>query len=241
MVDLSLMVQSNRLIADDVYRMILQGDIVDIHAGQFVNIKIDGLYLRRPISVCDIDGDRLTLIYKAVGEGTNRMTNMQKGEKISVLCGLGRGFDIQNFPSQLLIGGGVGAPPMLLLAKTLNKMGVKTTAVLGFRSRKDVFLEEELNAYCDKVFITTEDGSYGTKGFVTGVVNELDFDYFYACGPMPMLRALQDIDQDGQLSYEERMGCGFGGCMGCSCEKTNGDYARICKEGPVFKKGELIK
>ncbi len=239
MVEALLTITGNEPIAEQVYRMTLSGDTGAMFAGQFVNIKLEGFYLRRPISVCDIDDDKLTLIYKAVGDGTKQMSGLKSGEKLSVMCGLGNGFKPQEHSKQLLIAGGVGAPPMLLLAKSLAEKGIKPTAVLGFRSANDVFLEKELAHFCEKVYITTEDGSHGTKGFVTTVVNDLDFDYFYACGPLPMLRALSDIDRDGQLSYEERMGCGFGGCMGCSCEKENGGYARICKEGPVFNNGEL--
>ncbi len=239
MIDATLIINENKPIANGVYIMRLTGDFGTIMPGQFVNIKLPGLYLRRPISVADVNANTLTLIYKVVGEGTAAMAECIVGDRLSVLCGLGNGFNITNHKNPLLIGGGVGTPPMLMLAKTLWEMGTPAVAVLGFRSQGDVFLESELAAVTKNVYIATEDGSYGTKGYVTDVVNSLDYDYFYACGPMPMLRALSSLEVDGQLSFEERMGCGFGGCMGCSCKKTNDDYARICKEGPVFKKGEI--
>ncbi len=239
MIQTKMKIEKNERIADGVFRMVLLGECGEMKPGQFVNIALDGFYLRRPISVCDQNGDRVTVIYKTVGEGTKAMSRLENGEELSVLCGLGNGFTVKDTLKPLLIGGGVGVPPMLLLAKALAQKGIKATAVLGFRSKGDVFLEKELLEYCEAIYVTTEDGSYGTKGFVTDVVNGLEFDYFYTCGPMPMLRALAALSADGQLSYEERMGCGFGGCMGCSCKKTNGDYARICKEGPVFDKGEI--
>ncbi len=239
MIDGSFTIIENKIIADSVFMIKLSGDSGDIVAGQFVNIKLENFFLRRPISVADVQEDVLTLIYKVVGSGTKALSLLCSGEELKILCGLGNGFTITDHKNPILIGGGVGAPPMLLLAKTLCKMGIKPTVVLGFRTKKDVFLEQELSDYAKKIYITTEDGSYGSKGFVTDVVEKIDCDYFYACGPMPMLKALAKLNIEGQLSYEERMGCGFGGCMGCSCKTTNGEYARICKEGPVFKKGEI--
>ncbi len=239
MIDTTLKIIKHECIAKDVFLMVLQGEIGELKPGQFVNIKLDGFFLRRPISVCDAEGDTLTIIYKAVGEGTAAMAGLKVGDSLTVLSGLGNGFTVTSHEKPLLIGGGVGAPPMLLLAKTLNKAGKKPACVLGFRSQEDVFLKDELRQYCSEVYIATEDGSEGTKGFVTDVVKNLDYDYFYSCGPMPMLKALTTLKPDGQLSFEERMGCGFGGCMGCSCKKNGGGYARICKEGPVFAKGEI--
>ncbi len=230
----------NKTIANNVLLMRLKGSPGEIVAGQFVNIKLSNLFLRRPISVADVHNDILTLIYKVVGSGTKNLSELSPGQELKILCGLGNGFNITEHQKPILIGGGVGAPPMLLLAKTLSQKGIKPTVVLGFRSKSDVFLEQDLTKYASKIYIATEDGSYGHKGFVTDVVKELDYDYFYACGPMPMLKALSTLKVEGQLSYEERMGCGFGGCMGCSCKTENSGYARICKEGPVFNKGELL-
>ncbi len=239
MKDVSLKIIKHERIANDVLLMVLEGDIGDIKPGQFVNIKLDGFYLRRPISVSDVDENRLTVIYKVVGEGTAAMATLKVGESLCVLCGLGNGFSATEHEKPLLIGGGVGTPPMLLLAKTLRLSGKSPIAVLGFRSKDDVFLQDELKRYCDEVYIATEDGSQGTKGYVTDIIKDLSYDYFYACGPLPMLKALSGLTAQGQLSFEERMGCGFGGCMGCSCKKNGGGYARICKEGPVFAKGEI--
>ncbi len=225
----------------NVYRMVLQGDTADIFPGQFVNIKLEGLYLRRPISVCDLQGDKLTIIYKVVGKGTEVMSCMSCGEKLDVLTGLGNGYDVSlsgNKP--VLLGGGVGVPPMYLLAKKLLEQGREVSVILGFNTAFEVFYEQEFAALGCNVTVTTVDGSYGTKGFVTDVLKEMDYSYFYTCGPEPMLKAVYKTSvTSGQMSFEKRMGCGFGACMGCSCKTITG-YKRICKEGPVMKKEEIL-
>ena len=233
---------SNEKIANDVYKMVLDGDTSAITApGQFVNIKLDGLFLRRPISVCDYDEGKLTLIYKAVGVGTRKMAEMGKGIVLDTLIGLGNGYDTsKSGDSPLLIGGGVGVPPMYNLARKLISEGKCVSVVLGFNSAHDVFYEEEFRALGALVYVATADGSYGTKGFVTTVMEGLDYTYFYTCGPEPMFRAIDKIAKtSGQYSFEERMGCGFGACMGCSCKTLTGNK-RICKEGPVMEREEII-
>ena len=236
-------VNDNRAIAQDIYKMTLSGDTSAItRPGQFVNIQIDGFYLRRPISVCDRTEGELTLIYKVVGKGTEVMAQMKKGTTLDILTGLGNGYDVTKSGDRpLLIGGGVGVPPLYLLAKELTSMGKQVTAVLGFRSEKDVFLKDELEALGVRVFITTEDGSMGKKGFVTDAFAEVgDYTYTYLCGPEPMLRAVYRASvTSGQYSFEERMGCGFGACMGCSCKTIYGNK-RICKDGPVLEKEEIL-
>ena len=237
-------ITSNEKIARDIFKMTLSGDTSAITApGQFVNIKLDGLFLRRPISVCDCVGDNLTLIYKAVGRGTEQMSRMLPGETLDLLTGLGNGFSTKNDARRpLLVGGGVGVPPLYNLAKKLLAEGKPVQVVLGFNTASEVFYEEEFRALGCEVAVSTVDGSRGVGGFVTTAIaeREMDFDYFYACGPLPMLHALYNaVEQDGQLSFEERMGCGFGACMGCSC-KTKYGYKRICKEGPVLTKDEII-
>lgn len=234
-------IESQKKIAKDVYLMTLSGDTSEITAsGQFVNIKIDGLFLRRPISVCDYTDGSLTLIYKTVGEGTKKMSEMQIGEELDILVGLGNGYDLSpSGATPLLIGGGVGVPPMYNLCRKLIEEGKKPTVILGFNSKEDVFFEEEFKALGAKVFVTTANGEYGIKGFVTNAM-DTDYTYFYACGPEMMLKAVCDVSKtEGQLSFEERMGCGFGACMGCSC-KTKYGNKRICKEGPVLRKEEII-
>ena len=233
---------SNRQIAKNTYEMVISGDISDITSpGQFVNLKLDGFYLRRPISVCDAVGSRLTLIYKVVGEGTEKMALMQRGEKILTLTGLGNGYDTTlSGDSPLLIGGGAGVPPMYMLCKKLIAEGKKPTVILGFGSKVEVFYEEEFRVIGAKVIVTTVDGSYGIKGFVTDAFSGVDYTYFYTCGPEPMLKAVYDkTETSGQFSFEERMGCGFGACMGCSC-KTKYGNKRICRDGPVLVKEEII-
>ncbi len=234
---------SNQKIAQDVYEMKLAGDTSAITApGQFVNIRLDGLFLRRPISVCDYDANSLTLIYKVVGTGTAQMSRMQAGEKLDLLTGLGNGYNLSKSGEKpLLIGGGVGVPPLYNLAKQLVAAGKHPVAVLGFNSEKDVFYKEEFEKLGVQTHIATADGSMGQKGFVTDVVKTLqDYSYFYTCGPEPMLKAVYDVTAtDGEFSFEERMGCGFGACMGCSC-KTKYGNKRICKEGPVLCKEEII-
>ena len=233
---------SNRQIAKNTYEMVISGDISDITApGQFVNLKLDGFYLRRPISVCDAVGSRLTLIYKVVGEGTEKMALMQRGEKILTLTGLGNGYDTScSGERPLLIGGGAGVPPMYMLCKKLIAEGKKPTVILGFGSKGEVFYEEEFRVIGANVIVTTVDGSYGIKGFVTDAFSGVDYTYFYTCGPEPMLKAVYDrSNTSGQFSFEERMGCGFGACMGCSC-KTKYGNKRICRDGPVLVKEEII-
>lgn len=232
---------SNELLTKDVYKMVLEGDTEYITApGQFINIALDGKYLRRPISVCDYDGDCITIIYKVVGEGTEQMSALKIGTVLDVLTGLGNGYDISKSTKPLLIGGGVGVPPMYNLAKTLIANGQVPTVILGFNTVDEVFYEQEFKALGCDVFVTTADGSYGIRGFVTDALLGIDFDYFYTCGPLPMFKAIYNaVDKDGQFSFEERMGCGFGACMGCSC-KTKYGNKRICKDGPVLEKEEII-
>ncbi len=232
---------SNKNIAKDVFEMKLLGDVSKITApGQFVNIKLNGFYLRRPISVCDFSGDTITIIYKTVGRGTEYMSAMCDGALLDVLCGLGNGFDTSKSGDKpLLIGGGAGVPPMFALAKKLLSENKKPVAVLGFNTADDIFYENEFRALGMEVRISTADGSAHSKGFVTDIFPE-DYTYFYACGPHPMLKAVYDKTKTGgQLSFEERMGCGFGACMGCTCKTKYGDK-RICKDGPVLVKEEII-
>lgn len=234
-------IKTNEKIADGIYKMILSGETDSITApGQFINIKLDSFFLRRPISVCDYDENTVTIIYKTVGAGTEKMSTLKSGEKLDILIGLGNGFDTQKSgDNPLLIGGGVGTPPMYNLAKKLSENGKNVTVVLGFNSKSDVFYEKEFKALGVNVIITTADGSYGKKGFVTDALPE-NYSYFYACGPLPMLKAVYDKTKtSGELSFEERMGCGFGACMGCSC-KTKYKNKRICKDGPVLLKEEII-
>ena len=231
----------NKKIAKDVYKMLLRGDTsAIINAGEFVNIQLDGFYLRRPISVCDVEGDVLTLIYKVVGKGTEAMGNMSEGIELQVMTGLGNGYDLSlSGDHPLLVGGGVGVPPMYLLAKRLLAQGKKVSGVLGFNTADEVFYEDEFKALGCEVQVATVDGSHGVKGFVTDALPE-QYTYFYTCGPMPMFKALNKaVKTSGQFSFEERMGCGFGACMGCSCKTLTGNK-RICKDGPVLKKEEII-
>lgn len=231
----------NKIIAKDVYKMLLRGDTSAVgNAGEFVNIRLDGFYLRRPISVCDVEGDILSLIYKVVGKGTEVMSKMTEGTNLQIMTGLGNGYDLSlSGDSPLLIGGGVGVPPMYLLAKRLLAQGKRVSVVLGFNTADEVFYEEEFKALGCDVTVTTVDGSRGVKGFVTDALPEA-YTYFYTCGPMPMFRALNKaVKTSGQFSFEERMGCGFGACMGCSCKTLFGNK-RICKDGPVLKKEEII-
>lgn len=236
-------VVSNIKIAKDVYKMILSGDTSHITApGQFVNIKLDGYYLRRPISICDFDDNSITLIYKVVGQGTELMSTFEAYEKLDVLVGLGNGFDVsKSGSSPLLIGGGVGVPPMYNLCRKLISEGKKPSVVLGFNSADEVFYAEEFEKLGAKVYVTTVDGSVGTKGFVTDAFPLVgDYSYFYTCGPLPMFKAIYNATStSGQFSFEERMGCGFGACMGCTC-KTKYGNKRICKDGPVLVKEEII-
>ena len=228
-------------LTDCVYQMRLRGDTSAISApGQFVNIQLDGLYLRRPISVCDVEGDVLTIIYKVVGKGTEKMSKMQNG-MLDVLTGLGNGYDLTKAGVHpVLIGGGVGVPPMYLLCKQLRKLGKKVSVILGFNTQSEVFYREAFEALGADVTVTTVDGSCGIQGFVTDALKNMEYSYFYTCGPEPMLKAVYQASKtSGQMSFEKRMGCGFGACMGCSCRTITG-YKRICKEGPVMEKEEIL-
>ena len=232
---------TNEPLAKDVYRMTLSGDTEGIRPGQFVDIKPDCGYLRRPISVCDAEGDVLTLIYKTVGRGTEEMASYKPGKRLDLLTCLGNGYDpSQSGDSPLLIGGGVGVPPLYMLAKALIKQGKNVGVILGFNTSYEIFYEKEFASLGAKVGITTFDGSRGTKGFVTDALGLFDYTYVYSCGPKPMLKAVSDrIATGGQFSLEERMGCGFGACMGCSVKTANG-YKRLCKDGPVLNKEEIL-
>ena len=232
---------SNTALTDSVYKMVLEGDTSAITAsGQFVNIQLTGKFLRRPISVCDYDERSLTIIYKVVGKGTAQMSAMTPGESLDILTGLGNGYDLELAgDAPLLIGGGVGVPPMYNLAKKLTAMGKTVHVILGFNTGSEIFYEEEFKALGCAVTVTTVDGSYGVKGFVTNALPE-SYTHFYTCGPEPMLKAVyKATTTSGQMSFEERMGCGFGACMGCSC-KTKYGNKRICKDGPVLTKEEVI-
>ena len=233
---------ANSPVTRDVYRMVLEGDTQWImRPGQFVNIELDGLYLRRPISICDWDEKTITIIYKVVGRGTEQMSKMSVGEELDVLTGLGNGFNPEiecNEP--LLVGGGVGVPPLYHLAKELLAQGTKVSVVLGFNTAAEVFYADEFRQLGAEVYVSTADGSLGVKGFVTDALKNIEYTYFYTCGPEPMLKAVYKVAAtSGQMSFEKRMGCGFGACMGCSCKSITG-YKRICKEGPVMRKEEIL-
>ena len=232
---------SNTTLTDSVYKMVLSGDTSAITApGQFVNIQISGLFLRRPISVCDYDGSTLTIIYKVVGKGTEAMRAMAPGEKLDILTGLGNGYDLSLTGDRpVLLGGGVGVPPMYNLAKKLLEQGKQVSVILGFNTKSEIFYENEFRALGCDVTVTTVDGSYGKKGFVTDALPEHS-THFCCCGPEPMLKAVyRATTTSGQMSFEERMGCGFGACMGCSCKTLTGNK-RICKDGPVMRKEEIL-
>ena len=240
MKDVIFTIRENTQIAPSTFRMILEGDTSEIQKpGQFVNIRLEGFFLRRPISVCDREGSLLTIIYKTVGKGTAAMAEMKAGQTLSLLTGLGNGYDTNDSGDMpLLIGGGAGVPPMYLLARELLKEEKTVTAILGFNTKDEIFYEEEFQKIGAQVIVTTVDGSYGTKGFVTDAFPET-YSYVYTCGPEPMLKAVYQKAKDGQFSFEERMGCGFGACMGCSCKTITG-YKRICKDGPVLRKEEIL-
>ena len=233
-------ITENTALTASVYKMVLAGDTDGITTGQFVNILLDGLYLRRPISVCDCADGKLTLVYKVVGKGTTQMAGMTAGQTLDVLTGLGNGYDIAKAGDHpLLLGGGVGVPPLYMLARLLREQGKAVSVVLGFNTADEVFYEQEFKALGCDVTVTTADGSHGVKGFVTDAL-PADYSYFYTCGPEPMLKAVyRATTTSGQFSFEERMGCGFGACMGCSCKVITG-YKRICKDGPVLEKEEIL-
>ena len=229
-------------LAPSVFRMVLEGDTSALLApGQFVNVKLEGKFLRRPISVCEYDRNTITIIYKVVGEGTEQMSRMKAGETLDLLVGLGNGFNPEKCGDKpLIIGGGVGIPPLYGLCKELVAMGKKPTVILGFNTKSEVFYEKVFELLGAKVIVTTVDGSHGIKGFVTNAMEDIDYDYFFTCGPMPMFKAIEAVAKtSGQYSFEERMGCGFGACMGCSC-KTKYGNKRICKDGPVLYREEII-
>ena len=233
---------SNRPLTDTVFQMVLEGDVSHIkNSGEFINIKLEGKYLRRPISVCDVDATTVTIVYKVVGGGTEQMSEMPVGTVLDVLTGLGNGYDlVPSGDKPLLLGGGVGVPPLYNLAKRLIERGKKVTVVLGFNTKDEIFYENEFKALGAETYVTTADGSYGIKGFVTNAMEGMNYTYTYCCGPEPMLKAVYKTSKtSGQMSFEERMGCGFGACMGCSCKTLTG-YKRICKDGPVMKKEEIL-
>ena len=236
-----LKITENIKVAENVYKMVLEDpELEEQKPGQFVNIRLDGLYLRRPISVCESEAGSLTIIYKVVGKGTEQMSRMKRKETLDVLTGLGNGYDLSKAGDRpLLLGGGVGVPPLVMLARKLREQGKDVTAVLGFNTKEEVFGEFAFEILGVKTIVTTADGTYGTKGFVTDAMPE-DYSYFYTCGPEPMLKAVyRKTKTSGQFSFEERMGCGFGACMGCSCKTITG-YKRICREGPVLEKEEIL-
>ena len=236
-----LRIEENRPLTRDILKIRLTGDVSGVERpGQFVNIRLEGLFLRRPISVFDREKDAITLIYRTVGEGTRRLSEMKAGETLDVLTGLGNGYDLTRAGDRpLLLGGGAGVPPLYWLARVLREQGKRVTAVLGFNSAEDVFAEDDCRKLGCEITVTTADGSHGIRGFVTDAMPE-EYSYFYACGPEPMMRAVDRIAKtDGEFSLEERMGCGFGACMGCSCRTRDG-MKRICREGPVLRRGEIL-
>ena len=233
---------SNQALTDTVYKMVLEGDTSAItNCGQFVDLRLPEKYLRRPISVCDYNESTLTLIYKVVGSGTEIMASLPVGTQLDVLTGLGNGYDTSlSGDRPVLVGGGVGVPPMFNLCKKLISEGKKPQVVLGFNAANEIFLADEFKALGAQVYIATADGSVGTKGFVTDVIKNLEYTYFYSCGPMPMFKAMENVmTTSGQYSFEERMGCGFGACMGCTIQTKSG-YRRVCKDGPVFFREEVF-
>lgn len=235
-------VLKNEQLTETVYRMVLRGDTTDLTApGQFINLTVEGFYLRRPISVYDWDENTITIIYKVVGEGTEKMAKWEEGYECDILTGLGNGFEMSRSGDKpLLIGGGVGIPPLYGLCRRLIMEGKKPTVILGFNKADEIFCKEEFEKIGAKTIVTTVDGSVGVKGFVTDAMKDIDYTYFYTCGPMPMFKAIEKTAVGkGEYSFEERMGCGFGACMGCSC-KTKYGNKRICKDGPVLQREEII-
>ena len=241
MQNLNLTITENVQLTEKMFRMVLAGDELNAQLpGQFINVQIDGLFLRRPISVCDSEPGKVTIIYAVVGKGTKALSEMQPGQTLSVLTGLGNGYDTSvSGDAPLLLGGGAGVPPMYLLAKELLAQGKKVTVCLGFNTASEVYYDEEFYKIGCRVRMATVDGSLGAKGFVTDVMPD-GYSYVYTCGPEPMLKAVyKNSNTSGQFSFEERMGCGFGACMGCSCKTITG-YKRICKDGPVLRKEEIL-
>lgn len=237
----TLKVTQNQRIASDVYRMVLAGDVPELAAGSFVELTVPGCYLRRPFSVSASDKGTLTLIYKVVGRGTDLMSRFPVGTEVETIAGLGQGFHVERSShAALLVGGGLGVAPLYQLARVLRKQGVACSVVAGFNRADDCFLEDEFTALGCEVRYVTMDGSHGCKGLVTEHLEGLSYDYFYSCGPLPMLKAVQKVlATNGDLSLEARMGCGYGACMGCTIQTVNGPK-RVCKEGPVFEKEEVI-
>ena len=242
MKNITVTITENVPLTENVFKAVLTGADAGVNVpGRFINIKLDGFFLRRPISVCDSDENSVTVIYKVVGKGTKALSEMKVGEKADILSDLGNGYDTKlSGDKPLLIGGGVGTPPMYMLAKRLIAEGKKTTVILGFNTKKEIFFEEEFKKTGAEVIIATADGSAGVKGFVTAAMKDVEYSYIYTCGPEPMLKAVyRAAKTSGQFSFEERMGCGFGACMGCSCKTVTG-YKRICKDGPVLCKEEIL-
>ncbi len=235
-------IESNEKLVDNVYKIILKGDSSDFkNPGQFLDIKIKGFYLRRPISIYDISENSVSIIYKVVGKGTEKLSEMKKGETLDCLSGLGNGFNTnKSGETPVLLGGGVGIPPMYYLCKTLLNENKRPSVVLGFNSASEVFCLDAFKNLCVNTYLMTVDGSAGEKGFAADALKKINYSYLYCCGPEQMLKSCYDNSStDGQFSFEERMGCGFGACMGCSC-KTKYGYKRICRDGPVLEKGEII-
>lgn len=243
----------NKNIAHNIFRLKLRGNIVKEMntAGQFVNVRVSQgkeYLLRRPISLCEINpkDNSFVMIFRAEGAGTKILSQLKVGDEVDVLGPLGKGYDLSSLTAgqtALIVGGGIGVPPLYELAKQFNQKGVKTIHVLGFNSQKDVFYEEEFSKL-GKTYVATVDGSYGKKGFVTDIIRdyELVYDKYYACGPLSMLNALKNMDEkkEGFVSLEERMACGVGACYACVCKTKTNDTARVCFDGPVFKAQEII-
>lgn len=236
-----LKIKENIKVGKDIYLMTLEGDTSEIkNTGEFINITVPNYYLRRPISVCDFTNNSVDILYKVLGRGTNDLKDLKKGQELDCLIGLGNGFDLTKTNNPLLIGGGIGIAPLLALAKSFYKSGIKPTLVYGARSKDDIVITDKLQKYTNLI-ICTDDGSLGFKGNVINCIksSNINFDYYYACGPLKMLEYLSKEYPNGSLSLEARMGCGFGACMGCSIKTTNGPK-RVCKEGPVFDASEVI-
>jgi dihydroorotate dehydrogenase electron transfer subunit len=232
---------SNEMLAQGIYRLRLCGGYRDeVMPGQFVQVRLPGFYLRRPISVCDAGDGILTLIYKTVGDGTDALSRMKCGEKLDILTGLGNGYDLSRAgDAPLVLGGGVGIPPLYMLCRKLSEKGCKVTAVLGFNTSADVFYTDEFAEICERVIVSTADGSHGIRGFVTDAAADVKHTFYYSCGPKPMLDSVARVfGSAGQMSLEERMGCGFGTCMGCTVMTKSG-ARRVCADGPVFDAGEI--
>ncbi|MDR2817728.1 MAG: dihydroorotate dehydrogenase electron transfer subunit [Oscillospiraceae bacterium] len=235
-------IKRNQPLARDIFLMTLVGPMnFEPRPGQFINIKIDGFYLRRPISICSFDEDSMDIIYKIAGNGTDALSKMSPGQKLDVLCGLGNGFDLSLAEGRriVLVGGGVGIPPLYGLGKALKAAGAEFTAVLGWQTHDQAFFIDEFSAICP-TRVVTNDGGIGKKGVVTDILREISYDYYFTCGPEPMLKAVYDLGGNGQLSFEARMGCGFGACMGCSRKTLGGGSKRICMQGPVLRSDEVL-